>query len=511
MPFRMLTRDSRLRLSLFVALSWMTLCATPVKAADWQFNVQFSEQVHPRPFSGRVYLAFTKSQKPPRLAPGNWFRPEPFVAIDVVDWQPGETLTFSAAEPGTMLAYPVPLAEMELAGLRAQAIARFNPWEREVGSGAGNGYSPVVEVEQSAAQGQPAAFVIDKLVEAPEFKETRWIKLFELRSSLLSEFHDRNVIMHAAVLLPASYYDEPQRRYPTVFIVPGFGGTHFRALRSEKPAEPTVDGVEFIRVMLDPSCPLGHHVFADSANNGPWGQALIEELIPEFDRRFRSVASPSARFLTGHSSGGWSSLWLQVTYPDDFGGTWSTAPDPVDFRDFQQIDLYRGENMYVDADGERRPLARSGERVLLWYKDFAQQEWVLGPGGQLHSFEAVFSPRDPSGHPQLLWDRETGEVDLDVARSWEAYDIRLILERNWSTLAPKLQGKVHVFMGDLDTFYLDGATVLLKETLERLGSDAVVEIHPGKNHGSLLTPELRERIRDEMAAAFLKAFPQAAQ
>ena len=201
-------------------------------------------------------------------------------------------------------------------------------------------------------------------------------------------------------------------------------------------------------------------------------------------------------------------MWLQVTYPEFFGGTWSTAPDPVDFRDFQRINLYNpGENMYVDAQGNQRPIARSQGRVLVWYKDFDSFEWTLGPGGQLHSFEASFSPRGDDGKPMLAWDRKTGVVNTTVARTWEKYDIRLILERNWKTLGPKLKGKLHVFVGAVDTFYLEGATIRLKETLARLNSDAVVEIHPGKNHFTLLNRELRDRIRREMATEFLKRHP----
>ena len=131
-------------------------------------------------------------------------------------------------------------------------------------------------------------------------------------------------------------------------------------------------------------------------------------------------------------------------------------------------------------------------------------EWVLGPGGQLHSFEAVFSPRGADGKPQLIWDRKTGEVFTDVTKHWEKYDIRLILERNWPELEPKLRGKLHVFMGDADTFYLEGATVLLKESQAKLKSDAVIEMVPGRTHFDLLTPQLQTRIRQEMGAAFLK-------
>jgi pimeloyl-ACP methyl ester carboxylesterase len=258
-------------------------------------------------------------------------------------------------------------------------------------------------------------------------------------------------------------------------------------------------------VTLDPSCPLGHHAFADSANNGPVGQALIAEFIPELDRQFRTVAAPTARFVTGHSSGGWSSLWLQVTYPDEFGGTWSTSPDPVDFRDFQQINLYRpGENMYRDRVGNRRPLAREEGLVRVWYDDFDHMEEVIGPGGQLHSFEAVFSPKGADGRPVRVWDRKTGRIDTDAARTWEKYDIRLILERHWAELGPKLAGKLHVIQGELDTFYLDGATRLLKQSLAALKSDAVIEIVPGRDHSDLATQELALRFRAEMTERFLK-------
>src|SRR5271168_3422235 len=139
-------------------------------------------------------------------------------------------------------------------------------------------------------------------------------------------------------------------------------------------------------VVLDPGCRLGHHVCADSDNNGPCGKALIEELIPAIEAKFRAIGKPSARFVTGHSSGGWSSLWLQVSYPDFFGGVWSTAPDPVDFRDFQRINLYQaGENMFIDRTGQQRPLARRSGKVSLWYKGFSDMEVVMGHGGQLGS------------------------------------------------------------------------------------------------------------------------------
>jgi S-formylglutathione hydrolase FrmB len=265
-----------------------------------------------------------------------------------------------------------------------------------------------------------------------------------------------------------------------------------------------------IRVVLDPDCGTGHHVFADSASNGPRGEALVKEFIPHIEKTFNAVGEPGARLLNGHSSGGWSTLWLQVTYPDVFGGTWSTSPDPVDFRDFQRLDIYKDANFFKFADGSPRPVARMGNRAMVFNEPFSKMEEVLGDGGQLASFEFVFSPLDDTGRPQRLWDRVTGAVDHDTAKAWEKYDIRLVLEKSWPALGPRLKGKIHVVMGDMDTFYLEGATKLLKASLERLGSDASVELVPGKDHGSVLTPELAAQIDREMKAAVRRYLPEPA-
>jgi hypothetical protein len=474
-----------------------------VYAAERTFHVRYSKEIHDKPFTGRVYVFFSRTRWEPRTKL-NWFNPELFLAMDVENWMPGERLTFSGSQAGKMLAYPKPLADMKLTGYRAQAVVRFEPHERQLGTGAGNGYSRAIPVGQARTATSAPVFVVDQLVSPKKFRQTKRIKLLRIRSKLLSDFHHRDVFLQAAVVLPAQYDNDPDRRYPTIFRIPGFSGTHFEAFRLKTVSANAAAAVKFLNVVLDPSCSRGHHVFADSANNGPVGTALVTELIPAFNSNFRSIDASTARFLTGHSSGGWSSLWLQVAYPDYFGGTWSTAPDPVDFRDFQRINLYRpGENMYVDSNRKPRPLARGGGRVLLWFRGFADMEETLGYGGQLHSFEAVFSPRGKDGKPQLIWDRKTGTVNTAVSRTWQEYDIRLILERNWKTLGPKLKGKLHVFMGAQDTFYLEGATVLLKQSLANLNSDAVVEIHPGKDHASLMTWRLRARIRREMVEALL--------
>ena len=482
--------------------------ALPISApaADWRFSLRFSPQVHQAPYSGRVYLFFSEQRRQPRRDL-DWFHPEEFIAKDVKGWKPGETLELAGGDK-QILAYPSRAAIDNLPDCRAQAVVRFNPFERQIGEGPGNGYSQVVVIKHSANENPPQTFVVDRLVASPRFIETPFRKELTVRSKLLSEFFGREVRLAAAVVLPPGYDSGETRRYPAILTVSGFGGSHYPGPNDPLFPEATRKGVDFIRVALDANCPTGHHVFADSANNGPVGQALVTEFLPALDRAFRTVADPRARFLTGHSSGGWSTLWLQIAYPETFGGTWSTSPDPVDFRDFQGIDLYRpGENLYFDHSGRPRSLARLGGKVVLTFPRFARMEDVLGTGGQLHSFEAVFSPRGAGGRPQPLWDTETGAIHADIAKSWGRYDIRLVLERNWKELGPKLAGKIHVFTGSEDTFYLDGAARLLKKSLAGLGSDAVVEIVPDKSHFDLLGPVLFRRIRREMAEAFLKAFP----
>jgi S-formylglutathione hydrolase FrmB len=339
--------------------------------------------------------------------------------------------------------------------------------------------------------------------------ESERVRVVEVPSPMLSEFHGRDVAMRAAVVLPPDFDPDSDRRYPAYYWIGGFGSDHTSAARWLGAWDATGLGDDIIRIALDAQCYGGHHTFADSANNGPVGTALVKELIPHLERTFPLVSAPTARFVSGHSSGGWACLWLQITYPDFFGGVWSLAPDPVDFRDFQQINLYQaGVNMYRDDAGNPRPLARRGETVMLWYEPFCQMEFVRGEGGQIRSFEWVFSPQSADGLPRPLFDRETGVVDPDTARAWEAYDIRLVMERNWPTLGPKLAGKLHIVAGEEDTFYLEGAVEKLDATLQRLGSDASIEVVPGADHGSFATVDLRRRIDEQLLAIFERHHPE---
>jgi S-formylglutathione hydrolase FrmB len=470
-------------------------------AAALQVELTFSKSVMSEPFNGRVFVIASKTainEKATPPAPG-WFKPYPFFAQEVAKWSPDTPLQFRpqfALQPWDKLAkekyYLQAILDRDLGGMN------FN-------SSPGNAHSKPVMVDLNMPTTEPIKLHIDQVIPEKKFEEKGRVKYVEVESKLLSKFHGKPIKLRAAVVVPKSFAAEPNKRYATIYEIPGFSGNHYAAFGAETRNATDVAGVEMLHVTLDPNCRLGHHVFADSDNNGPYGKALVEELIPHIEAKFRGISSPRVRFVTGHSSGGWSSLWLQVAYPDFFGGVWSTAPDPVDFRDFQRVNIYDPkQNLFVDEKGQSRPLARGGGKVMLHYKPFNDMEVVMGRGGQLFSFEAVFSARGKDGKPMPLWNRTTGVIDPAIAKDWQRYDIRMILENNWKTLGPKLAGKLHVYMGSEDTFYLEGATRLLQESQKKLGSDAVIEIFPGRNHGNLVDADLRKRIANEMAAAYRK-------
>jgi S-formylglutathione hydrolase FrmB len=481
----------------FAVFALLVLCPAAL-AQGPSFRVELPAAVADRPITGRLYVFLSqRAGREPRFGP-DWFRPEPFAGLDVTDFAPGTSRVIDDSAD----CFPSKLSELPPGEYRVQALLDHDFYSSNHALGEGNFYSEVVATPLGSDTGEVKLTMVNTVMPR-SFPESRWVREVEITSELLSDFHGREVVERAAVALPASYHDQPQRRYPVLYVVSGFGGTVDRMAARYVSDPPTAeDGeVEWIRVLLDGQCKWGHHVYANSATNGPRGDALIQEMIPHIDGQFRTIAAPTARFVAGHSSGGWSSLWLQVAYPDMFGGVWSTSPDPVDFRDFQQVDLYAEPplSLYFDPTGQRRPLAR---QPVLWFDRFARMDDCLGRGGQLRSFEAVFSPRGEDGLPRRAWDRQTGRVDPAVIDAWRTYDINLHLKENWAELGPKLRGKLHITTGELDTFYLEGAVELLKETLSELGSDAQIEIVPGADHGSVLTPTLRDEQRGQMAEQF---------
>jgi pimeloyl-ACP methyl ester carboxylesterase len=307
-------------------------------------------------------------------------------------------------------------------------------------------------------------------------------------SPVLTRFRGTSQAIAAWVLTPPGYDQKARKTYPTVYTAGGFGTTHKldgqRLSRiwhlMETRAIPPM-----IWVALDFRTPAGTSEFADSVNNGPWGQALVTEVIPALEARFRMDAKPSGRFLTGHSSGGWFALWAIVRYPARFGGSWVTSPDPVDFHDFLGVDLYaRCANMYRDATGAPRPLERDHDKVLATIEQSAKLETILGhDGGQFRSFDSTFSPRRAGGTPAFMFDRASGAVDPAVVAYWRNnFDIGYRVETDWSQLKKDLDGKVHVAVGTADSFYLDGAVHQLESAFRKVGGRADFTFVPNATH-----------------------------
>lgn len=472
------------------------------RSAAPEINITLAPQAAQSTVTGRLFFfCVQRGQTEPRLGP-DWFAPEPFFAIEVANFKPGATRRIDDRADG----FPRPLSELPAGTYRVQALLDHSLDHHHHGQAPGNFYSAVQEWRYVPGSDASVNLTLDHVIGPRQFAGRDWLREVTVPSPLLSEFHGRQIDHRAAIVLPASYGRDARRRYPVIYMIPGFGGTHYDAQRDFAAGPPPIGAgeAEFIRVALSGDCKWGHHVFADSATNGPRGEALLRELIPHIDATYRTVAAPHGRLLSGHSSGGWSSLWLQVNYPETFGGVWSTAPDPVDFRDWQQVDLYADPplSLYVDQQGARRPIARRGVKPVVWYDSFAKMDDVLGHGGQLRSFEAVFSPLDDDGMPRRMWDRETGRVDPEVVRAWSQYDIRLKLEREWATLGPLLRGKLHLIVGAVDTFYLEGAVRRLAASLRNLQSDAEVLVVPGRDHRNLLTPELLRKMRRQMTATY---------
>jgi hypothetical protein len=473
---------------LLVAL--LCLSAHPHQASTFKFVVTAPSVHH---FTGRVVVYLGDDTEEPRFGP-DWFNPKPCYSAKFSD---ADGVAGFTIDNSNAVGFPGKLADLKPGEYTVQAVVDLNLGGRAIGDSPGNVYSEPQKIKLNPQTSGTIAISCKQVAHEIGLIETNRLKDFRVKSTLLSDWYHRPTYLKAGVVLPTEYLSDPHRKFPIVYEIPGFGGTY------NEDADGSLDETEkdhqpFIVVVLDPNCPTGHCVFADSANNGPWGKALTTEMIPAIDKAFRTEGDPGARYLRGHSSGGWSSLWLQVEYPLVFGGVWSTSPDPVDFRDFQRIDLYEpGVNMFTDEHGKPRPLARIGTRPYLYYKAFSDMERPIR-GEQLGSFEAVFSPRGKDGQPEKLWNRDTGDVDENVAEAWRKYDIDDKLKTEWYKIGPTLEGKLHVFVGDTDTFYLEGAVKLLKANLTKLGSDAEVQIRSG-DHMTVLSNNLLNHIDKEMA------------
>ncbi|HEY0898459.1 MAG TPA: alpha/beta hydrolase-fold protein [Sphingobacteriaceae bacterium] len=384
---------------------------------------------------------------------------------------------------------------------KVAAVLDINTTERSKHA-TGNLYSrkeALLEVKKGGTG--EVTVTINSIFKDRPFRETVNIRELRFQSTLLSKFHKKPVFIKAAVVLPTAYREDSTRVFPVVYIIPGWGGTHYDAL-GPMPAKRYgfTQGLPKIFVYLNPETqsPFGLHGFVDSRVNGPWGQALVEELVPHVHRHYRASDDPQQTFLMGQSTGGYASAWLMMHYPKAFGGSWGTSPDPVDFTSFIGVNLYQDKNFYVDGKGREREFYKVGGKYLSTIRSFVREELFHGDGGQQQSFEAEFGRFAADGKPRMLFNRTTGAINREVVELWKDYDLGAFLLKNWKRLENDLKGKIHLYAGSEDNFYLNESLLAFRNKVLSLNAELVAEEIPGADHFSLWSPEFINRVHQEM-------------
>jgi enterochelin esterase-like enzyme len=463
------------------------------------FRVQ-APATNTAPISGRLLVFLKAGSGDSEVSNSEMHLTDAWVcAREVQNLAPGDSVEVDADET----AYPKPFSTLDSGIYEAQAVLDVNHNYNYKGRGPDDWVSPVVMLAgwKPGVGTEPVLSLDRRVIEDPQhaaafakLKEvaTADVAQFEeMQSPLLTRFWGRPAKIRAWVVLPPTYATHANETYPTVYWTHGFGGDIDGALVTglriyERMKAGTMPPM--IWVMLDESIPEGTHEFADSVNNGPWGAALTTEFIPHLEQKFRMDAKPTGRLLNGHSSGGWATLQLEINYPKVFGGTWSTSPDPSDFHNFTNVDLYaENANLYHNPDGSAVPIMRDKGRVMATMEQMARLEQVLGPyGGQLESFNWVFSPKGPSGAPEPMFDHATGRVRPEVVAYWhDHYDLANIVESTWTQRGDDLKGRIHVIVGSADTFYLDGSAHKFEAVLTRVGAQPHFTYLPDRTHFNL--------------------------
>jgi S-formylglutathione hydrolase FrmB len=458
----------------------VTVCS--LQAIGQKFTASFTTGASKASFSGRVFLYLSKDAKSPKDEMVGVYQ-FPCFSITVKNVQPGQKVVFDDAATF----YPVVLSDIERGAYHAQVVWDRNQGGRSIGDSPGNIYNESVVVTLTKNTSQSFDIVCKDVVKEPSFVETQFIKELKAPSALLTAFYKRPTSVNAAVLLPKEYFQQPSRKFPVLYWISGYGGD-YHAYSGRNDNSAPIDTTPCIRIFLDGNCPGGHSVYANSDNNGPWGDALTQELIPLVDKTYRTNA---ARLLTGHSSGGWTVLWLQTHYPKVFTACWSSSPDPVDFRSFQQINLYSDKNMYYAKDSTLQLAGTiAGRFPWIFMKTMCLMEHVIWRGEQMHSFNFVFSIMNSDGTPRSLWNDKTGDIDPTTFEHWKKYDISLYVKTNWQQLKPDLQGKIRVSVGNQDNFLLNYPVHLFDDEMKKVDAGFVFNYYPG-DHFTVSTPEYK--------------------
>jgi hypothetical protein len=497
-------------LALWVIVIWMSCTTSEEKTSESattrsQFTISFPSEAHPEAITGRAYVIFSReNEREPRLQVS--YTGVPFFGKNIEGLEPGKDVRID----GEVFGYPVTsLSEIPRGEYFVQGFINIysefkrsdghtvwlhnDQWEgQQWNRSPGNLYSDVQKIKFDPSRAETFRLNCSHIVPPVEIpQDTQWVKRIKFRSRILTEFWGQPIYLGATVLLPKGYEEHPDVYYPVNYIQGHFSLRAPNGFTTEEPKQEdrwSRSGYEFyqhwiseecprmILVTFQHPCPYYDDSYAvNSENCGPYGDAITQELIPFVEKHFRILRKPYARVLSGGSTGGWESLALQVFHPDFFGGTWSLCPDSVDFRYHQIVNIYEDTNAYFkEYDWMRveRPSCRETDgNVRFTMKDENYYELAIGnksrSGGQWDIWEAAYGPVGEDGYPKRLWDKVTGKIDHSVADYWrDNYDLRYYLEKNWAWLGSKLKGKLHVYTGSMDSFYLNDAVVLLEEFLE---------------------------------------------
>lgn len=552
MPIKMrrlnpLISFGRLR-SAIVLIYLLLACSVGAAAADkLTFEISFPSAVHAQPITGRVFVVVTTKDDPePRIQAGFWGDTAPFFGADVSQLKAGETAIINS----DTLGYPtVSLRDVPAGDYHVQALmnvytqfhrsdghviwAHMDQWEgQQFNISPGNLYSEIQDVHLDPQSGYQVKLSLTKVIPPVELPpDTAWVKHIKIQSDLLTKFWGHPIYLGATVLLPQGYASHPEAHYPVLYMQDHF--TLEPAIPFADPNTPNSGmerrsgrGIEMykawtsdhfprmIAIRFQHPTPYFDDSYAvNSANNGPYGDAIMTELIPYLEEHFRIIRKPYARILAGGSTGGWESLALQVYHPEFFGGTWTFFPDPIDFRRYQLNDIYKDDNAFYEPGHHSLPALRymmrkSDGQPEVSSKDFSRLEAVLGSHGrsgqQLEIWEAAYGPVGEDGYPIPLWDKLTGKIDHSVAEYMRdhGYDLRYYTETNWPKIGIQLKGKIHLYCGDMDNYYLNLAVYLFEDFLTKTKdpyyAGSVEYGRPMKGHGwmPMSFPELIKMMAD---------------
>lgn len=449
-----------------------------------KFEVSYSSDLQIDNFTGNVVLYLSKENRQPKNA---------FIAIElppvyrvkVEKIVPNEQVLFD----DTVISYPVELSNIERGEYYVQAVFDRNLGGQQIAMSPGNFYSEPIKVSIDKNFDTTYQLICSNIIKDIEFKETAHLKELKLKSSLLSNFHGTDVFIAGAVSLPENYYNNTDTKYPIIFSTFGFGANYKLHAGKGKYKFTQLDNSPAIVVYLDGKCSEGHSTYANSDVNGPWGDALVKEFIPELEKKYRTNGG---KFLFGHSSGGWTSLWLQINYPKTFSGTWASAPDQVDFRNWQGENIYEVKNMYYDEQGNLlSDILMGGRYPIISAKDLYRVENVIYRGEQLHSFDAVFSTRDNNGKIIRLVNPANGDINQNALEYIKRYDISYLLRTDWENYKNQISGKIRITIGRADNFQLQEAVYLLEREMKLLGGGIDFEYFSG-DHFTIATDEYKK-------------------